>query len=107
MKKYIVMVLLSAGFLSSCGEYNSVLKSTDYEYKYEAAKVYFAKGQNSKAATILEELIPIMKGTRFGEESLYMLAMTYFNRGLYNSIALFQHLLYNLSSWNLYGVGKI
>ena len=29
--------------LSSCGEYNTVLKSTDYEFKYEAAKGYFAK----------------------------------------------------------------
>lgn len=83
MKKYIVLALLSAGFFSSCGEYNKVLKSTDYEYKYEAAKSYFAKGQNSKAATILEELIPIMKGTAYGEESLYMLAMTYFNQGDY------------------------
>lgn len=75
------MGLLSAGILSSCGEYNKVLKSTDYEYKYEAAKAYFAKGQNSKAATILEELIPIMKGTSNAEESLYMLAMTYYNQG--------------------------
>lgn len=83
MKKYIVLALLSAGVISSCGEYNKVLKSTDYEYKYEAAKSYFAKGQNSKAATILEELIPIMKGTAYGEESLYMLAMTYFNQGDY------------------------
>ena len=81
MKKYIVIGLLSAGVLSSCGEYNKVLKSTDYEYKYEAAKAYFAKGQNSRAATILEELIPIMKGTSNGEESLYMLAMTYYNHG--------------------------
>ncbi|WP_418660694.1 outer membrane protein assembly factor BamD [Bacteroides ilei] len=83
MKKYAVMVLLSAGLLSSCGEYNKVLKSTDYEYKYEAAKSYFAKGQNSRAATILEELIPIMKGTSNAEESLYMLAMTYYNQGDY------------------------
>ena len=81
MKKYIAMVLLSAGVLSSCGEYNKVLKSTDYEYKYEAGKSYFAKGQNSRAATILEELIPILKGTANGEESLYMLAMTYYNQG--------------------------
>lgn len=81
MKKYIVIGLLSAGVLSSCGEYNKVLKSTDYEYKYEAAKAYFAKGQNSRAATILEELIPIMKGTSNAEESLYMLAMTYYNQG--------------------------
>ncbi len=81
MKKYIAMVLLSAGVLSSCGEYNKVLKSTDYEYKYEAAKSYFAKGQNSRAATILEELIPILKGTANGEEALYMLGMTYYNQG--------------------------
>lgn len=75
------MSLLLGGALTSCGEYNTVLKSTDYEYKYEAAKGYFAKGQNSRAATLLEELIPILKGTANAEESAYMLAMTYFNQG--------------------------
>lgn len=83
MKRTIIIALFSAGILSSCGEYNKVLKSTDYEYKYEAAKGYFAKGQSNKAAVILEELIPIMKGTSNAEESLYMLAMTYYNRGDY------------------------
>ncbi len=83
MRKYIALALLSAGFLSSCGDYNKVLKSTDYEYKYEAAKTYFAKGQNTKAATILEELVRIMKGTSNAEESAYMLAMSYYNQGDY------------------------
>ncbi|WP_418829513.1 outer membrane protein assembly factor BamD [Phocaeicola sp.] len=83
MKKYIVMAILSAGVLSSCGEYNKVLKCTDNEYKYEAAKSYFAKGQNSKAATLLEDLALIMKGTSNAEESAYMLAMTYYNQGDY------------------------
>ena len=46
-------------------------------------KGYFAKGQSNKAAVILEELIPIMKGTSNAEESLYMLAMTYYNQGDY------------------------
>lgn len=77
------MALLSAGFLTSCGEYNKVLKSTDYEYKYEAAKCYFAQGQNSRAAALLEELVNILKGTMNGEESLYMQAMTYYNQGDY------------------------
>ena len=77
------MALLSAGVLTSCGEYNKVLKSTDYEYKYEAAKEYFAKGQNTKAATLLEELVNILKGMMNGEEALYMQAMTYFNQGDY------------------------
>jgi hypothetical protein len=38
MKKYIIIALVSGTVLTSCGEYNKVLKSTDYEYKYEAAK---------------------------------------------------------------------
>ena len=81
MKKYIIIALVSGSVLISCGEYNKVLKSTDYEYKYEAAKSYFGKGQNTKAAAILEELITILKGTDKAEESLYMLGMTYYNQG--------------------------
>ena len=81
MKKYIIIALGSGSVLTSCGEYNKVLKSTDYEYKYEAAKSYFGKGQNTKAAAILEELITILKGTDKAEESLYMLGMTYYNQG--------------------------
>ena len=80
-KKYIIIALVSGSVLTSCGEYNKVLKSTDYEYKYEAAKSYFGKGQNTKAAAILEELITILKGTDKAEESLYMLGMTYYNQG--------------------------
>ena len=81
MKKYIIIALVSGSVLTSCGEYTKVLKSTDYEYKYEAAKSYFGKGQNTKAAAILEELITILKGTDKAEESLYMLGMTYYNQG--------------------------
>ena len=83
MKKYILSVILAGTFLASCGEYNKVLKSSDYEYKYEAAKSYFGKGHYIKSATILEELIPILKGTDSAEESLYMLAMSYYNQADY------------------------
>ena len=83
MKKYIAIALLAGAFFTSCGEYNRVLKSTDYEYKYEAAKSYFGKGQYNKASTILEELITILKGTEDAQESLYMLAMSYYNQGDY------------------------
>ena len=83
MKKYIAIALLAGTFFTSCGEYNRVLKSTDYEYKYEAAKSYFGKGQYTKASAILEELIIILKGTENAQESLYMLAMSYYNQGDY------------------------
>ena len=80
MKKYIAITFILAAVLSSCGEYNTVLKMPDPEYKYEAAKSYFAKGQYSRTAALLEELIPTLKGTVNGEESLYMLGMTYYNQ---------------------------
>jgi len=83
MKKYIAIALLSGAFLTSCGEYNKVLKSTDYVYQYEAAKSYFGEGKYNKAATLLESLTNILKGTQDAEESLYMLAMCYYNQGDY------------------------
>ncbi|MDR0988377.1 MAG: outer membrane protein assembly factor BamD [Prevotellaceae bacterium] len=87
MKKNILLTLLAALLLSACGEYNKVLKSTDYEYKYEAAKNYFAKGQYNRSATLLNELIVILKGTDKAEESLYMLGMCYYNQHDYQTAA--------------------
>ena len=80
MKKYIVLALIAGAFFSSCGEFNKILKYADYEYKYEAAKSYFGNGQFTKAASLLEEVVTILKGTSNGEESLYMLAMAYYNQ---------------------------
>ena len=80
MKKYVAIALLTGAFFTSCGEYNKVLKSKDSDYKYEAAKSYFGDGEYTKAAALLEELVPILKGTGNAQESLYMLAMTYYNQ---------------------------
>ncbi len=85
MKRNIILTLLIAVILTSCGEYNKILKSTDYEYKYEAAKNYFAKGKYNRSATLLEDMIMQLKGTDKAEESLYMLAMSYYNEGDYTT----------------------
>lgn len=85
MKKYLSIILLITILFSSCGEYNKLLKSTDYEYKYEAAKNYFAKGSYGRASTLLNELIIILKGTDKAEESLYMLGMCYYNQKDYST----------------------
>ncbi|KAA6320393.1 hypothetical protein EZS27_029833, partial [termite gut metagenome] len=79
MNKHICVLLIIIAFFSSCGEYTKLQKSTDYEYKYEAAKSYFAKGKYGRTATLLNELITILKGTDKAEESLYMLGMSYYN----------------------------
>lgn len=64
--------------MSSCGEYNKVLKSTDVNYKYEYAKKAFEEKKYAQAYTILEDLITVFKGTDKAEESLYLLAMSYY-----------------------------
>lgn len=87
MKKNIIITLLAVVVFSSCGEYNKLLKSTNYEYKYEAAKNYFAKGKYNRSATLLNELITILKGTDKAEESLYMLGMSYYNQKDYSTAA--------------------
>ena len=87
MRKNIFWLLLACVAFSSCGEYNKLLKSTDYEYKYEAAKNYFAKGQYTRSITLLNELIAILKGTDKAEESLYMLGMSYYNSKDYEMAA--------------------
>ena len=56
MKKNIIITLLAAATLTSCGEYNKLLKSTDYEYKYEAAKKQFSYG-NEKTSTTVQEVV--------------------------------------------------
>jgi outer membrane protein assembly factor BamD len=64
--------------LTSCGEYNKILKSTDTMVKYEAAKKYFETGKYNRAVTLLEEVVPMLRGSSYAEESLYILAQSYY-----------------------------
>jgi len=85
MKKVVYLLMMMTILLSSCGEYNKILKSTDYELKYSYAKKYFNEKKYSKAATILEELVTIFKGTAYAEESLYLLAQSYYGQKDYQT----------------------
>ena len=64
MKKCIIICSCAMLLMTSCaGEFNKVYKSTDNDYKYEYAKEAFASGKFQQAATLLEELITLKKGT--------------------------------------------
>ena len=79
MKKVVYLLLMMTFLLSSCGEYNKILKSTDYELKYSYAKKYFNEKKYSRSASLLDELVPIFRGTAHAEESLYLLAQSYYS----------------------------
>jgi len=79
MKIKLVYFSLLVVFLTSCGEYNKILKSQDVLVKYEAAKRYFNEGKYNRSTTLLEEVVPLMRGSSLGEEALYLLAQSYYS----------------------------
>ncbi|MBR2154779.1 MAG: outer membrane protein assembly factor BamD [Bacteroidaceae bacterium] len=90
MRKLFIFAVLASCILSSCKtSFNQVYKSTDYDYKYEAAKEYYIAGQYSKCYQILEEFVMMLKGTEKGEESLFMLAMSYYKLHDYETAVLY------------------
>ena len=94
MKKIIYVMILGL-MCSACGEYNKILKSTDYELKYSYAKKYFNQKKYSKAATLLEEVVQILKGTASAEESLYLLAQSYYGQKDYQTAAAYFNTYYS------------
>jgi outer membrane protein assembly factor BamD len=78
--KIISLLLLIGVALSSCSDYQKLLKSTDYNVKYERAKKYYEEEQYVKAATLLEDVVPLFKGSGLAEESLHLQAMTSFRQ---------------------------
>ena len=78
MKRKILYLFAIIMLFASCSEYNKILKSQDYELKYEYAKKYFEQKKYSRAYTLLEELVTIFKGTDKAEESLYLLARSHY-----------------------------
>jgi len=69
-----VIVLL----LSGCSDYNKVVKSTDYEFKYKKALEYYEKGEYVHASGLLKEMINIVRGTSRADKVYYYYAKSQF-----------------------------
>lgn len=78
MNKILIVLGFAVVVLASCGEYTTVQKSTDYEYRYEVAKANFVEGKYTQASALLGDVLALMKNTSNGEESLYLLAQSEF-----------------------------
>jgi len=64
--------------LSSCGEYQKLLKSTDYDLKKTKAKEYYDKGEYVKTTEILTQILPRFRATEEAEELNWINAQSYF-----------------------------
>jgi len=69
----IILVLLS-----SCGEYEKLLKSTDYDLKKVKAKEYFDNGQFVKSSELLGQILPRYRGSEEAEDLNWINAQSYY-----------------------------
>ena len=73
---YIVLVILV--LVSSCGEYEKLLKSTDYDLKKAKAKEYYDASQYIKATELLAQILPRYRATEEAEELNWMNARSFY-----------------------------
>ncbi len=82
--RYLSLVfLVSVGLGMSGCKYQKLLKSTDFNLKYEMAVKYYNKQDYSRAFPIFEELLNIYKGTAKASDIYYYYAMSNYGLGDY------------------------
>ena len=69
-----IFIFIFIVFSSSCGKYQKILKSTDYEYKYNQAVLYYENDDYNRAMPLFKELSTIFKGTSKIQEVDYYYA---------------------------------
>ena len=74
---------MSAVMLSSCGDYQKLLKSKDTELKYNAAVEYFNQKEFGKAQTLFDDVSAYYRGTERSEDILHYLSRCYVGQKMY------------------------
>ncbi|MFZ5554090.1 MAG: outer membrane protein assembly factor BamD [Bacteroidota bacterium] len=76
---FFVFGITFAVLISSCNGYNKLLKSTDYELKYNKAVEYYQKGDYGKCLPLLDELVAIYRLTDKAEIIYYYYAWCHYH----------------------------
>jgi outer membrane protein assembly factor BamD len=75
-----ILIFFSTLFVVSCSEYERVLKSDDYDKKYDMAEKMYKKEKYIKAIPLFEEVISIYsKLSEKGEKAYYYLCYSHYN----------------------------
>lgn len=71
----LIIVLLA----TSCGEYEKILKSTDYELKKTKALEYFEEGRFIRSTELLTQVLPRYRATGEAESLTWISSQCYYN----------------------------
>jgi outer membrane protein assembly factor BamD len=78
MRSRLYIIFISLVLLSSCGEYEKLLKSSDFELKKAKAKEYYADGQYVKTTELLAQILARYRATDEAEELNWINCQAYF-----------------------------
>lgn len=82
--RHLFFLLATVSVLSSCSEYQKVLKNEDVKAKYDLAEKFYEEEDYKRANRLFEQIAPKYIGKPQGERVMFFLANTYFKRGDYN-----------------------
>ncbi len=102
MKRHSLLIVILAVVLTSCTKWTALQNTQDFEYKYEAAKSFFAEGKYAQASVYFAEVLATMKGTANAEESLYLAGMSNFMNKDYDAASMYFRKYYQVYPKGLY-----
>jgi outer membrane protein assembly factor BamD len=76
--KYLFSILALACILSSCSEYQKVLKSEDIALKFKVGDSLFQAGKYEKANRLFAQIVPKYKGKPQAEKLMYLYSKSYY-----------------------------
>lgn len=74
----ILLLCLAVVFLTSCSEYQKVLKNTDSKAKYDLAEKLYNEGDYKRAVRLFEQIAPQYVGKPQGERVMFFFADCYY-----------------------------
>lgn len=78
--KILLFFIVVSSVISGCGEYEKILKSRDYAFKYEKAMEYYEAEEYVKAGSLFDQVANIYRGTIKADTVKYYQAKSYYGQ---------------------------
>jgi len=79
MKTPLLLLFVASIFLTSCSEYQRVLRDDNVGKKYAMADSLYHVGKYKKALVMMEQVVPQYRGKPQAEKLMFMYANTFYN----------------------------
>jgi outer membrane protein assembly factor BamD len=80
---YSILFALLPFLIFSCGQFRKIEKNPDWRVKYEGAMNYYEKKDYYKAATLYEQILPVVRGLPEGEKVQFNMAYCQYHQKTY------------------------